>query len=218
MAERVRLMLADDHPIFLAGLRRLVEMEDDFEVVGEATTGTAALRLIGETGPDIAVLDVSMPELNGIALSRRLGIDHPGVRVLMLTLHEDRSYLNQALQAGARGYVLKRSASGMLVHAIRAVMVGGTFVDPAIVGRMFDSQPSRIRKSVDSTAPDLTVREIDVLKLIAAGLTNKEIARRLDIGAKTIDTYKSRALEKLGLRTRSDIVRYAMAQGWLSDI
>jgi DNA-binding NarL/FixJ family response regulator len=219
MTERTRLVLADDHPIFLEGLRRLLEMEEDFEVVGEATTGTSALRLVGEAKPDVAVLDVSLPELNGIALSRRLAADHVGVRVLMLTLHEDRSYLNQALQAGARGYVLKRSASGMLVHAIRAVMVGGTYVDPAIVGRMFDSRPSRTRKSTgESGAPDLTVREVDVLKLIAAGLTNKEIARRLDIGVKTIDTYRARAVEKLGLKTRSDIVRYAMAQGWLAEI
>jgi DNA-binding NarL/FixJ family response regulator len=219
MASQTRLVLADDHPIFLEGLRRLLEMEDDFDVVGEATTGTSALRLVGEAKPDVAILDVSLPELSGIALSRRLAADCPGVRVLMLTLHEDRSYLNQALQAGARGYVLKRSASGMLVHAIRAVMVGGTYVDPAIVGRIFDSQPSRTRKSsADPTTPDLTARELDVLKLIAAGLTNKEIARRLDIGVKTIDTYRSRAVDKLGLKTRSDIVRYAMAQGWLADI
>jgi DNA-binding NarL/FixJ family response regulator len=219
MTDRTRLVLADDHPIFLEGLRRLLEMEDDFEVVGEATTGNSALRVVGEAKPDVAILDVSLPELNGIALSRRLAAEHPGVRVLMLTLHEDRSYLNQALQSGAQGYVLKRSASGMLVHAIRAIMVGGTYVDPAIVGRIFDSQPIRTKKSsADTARPDLTVREIDVLKLIATGLTNKEIARRLDIGVKTIDTYRSRAVDKLGLRTRSDIVRYAMAQGWMADI
>jgi DNA-binding NarL/FixJ family response regulator len=217
LADRTRLVLADDHPIFLEGLSKLLEMADDFEVVGVATTGHAALRLIGETKPDVAVLDVSMPELSGIALSRRLAADNSGVRILLLTLHEDRAYLNQALQAGARGYVLKRSASATLVQAIRAVMVGGLYVDPAIAGRMFDSQPVRVRQAPPA-APALTVREIEVVKFTAAGLTNKEIARRLDIGVKSVETYKARAIDKLGLKTRSDIVRYAMAQGWLADL
>jgi len=210
-------VLADDHPIFLEGLSKLLEMADDFEVVGVATTGNAALRLIGETKPDVAVLDVSMPELSGIALSRRLAADNSGVRILLLTLHEDRAYLNQALQSGARGYVLKRSASATLVQAIRAVMVGGLYVDPAIAGRMFDSQPVRVRQA-PAAAPALTAREIEVVKFTAAGLTNKEIARRLDIGVKSVETYKARAVDKLGMKTRSDIVRYAMAQGWLADL
>jgi DNA-binding NarL/FixJ family response regulator len=217
MGDRTRLVLADDHPIFLEGLGKLLEMADDFDVVGVAATGNAALRLIGETGPDVAVLDVSMPELSGIALARRLAAECPHVRVLLLTLHEDRAYLNQALQAGARGYVLKRSASVTLVHAIRAVMVGGLYVDPAIAGRMFDSQPIRVRPATPAT-PALTAREVDVLKFTAAGLTNKEIARRLDIGVKSVETNKARAIEKLGLKTRSDIVRYALAQGWLADL
>jgi DNA-binding NarL/FixJ family response regulator len=217
MSARTRLVLADDHPIFLEGLSKLIEMADDFEVVGVAGTGNAALRLIGETRPDVAVLDVSMPEPSGIVLSRRLAADCPEVRVLLLTLHEDRAYLNQALQAGARGYVLKRSASMTLLHAIRAVVVGGLYVDPAIAGRMFDSQPIRVRQAPAAT-PALTAREVEVLKFTAAGLTNKEIARRLDIGVKSVETYKARAIEKLGLKTRSDIVRYALAQGWLADL
>ncbi len=217
MTGRIRLVLADDHPIFLDGLRALLELEADFEIVGEAATGTAALRIVAETEPDIAVLDVSMPELNGIALSRRLATEHPGVRTLVLTLHEDRAYLNQALQAGARGYVLKRSASATLVHAIRAVMTGGTYVDPAIAGRIFDSQPVRVRHAL-TAAPSLTAREFEVLKFTAAGLTNKEIARRLDVGVKSIETFKARAVDKLGFKNRADIVRYAIAQGWLADL
>jgi DNA-binding NarL/FixJ family response regulator len=216
MSGKTRIVLADDHPIFLEGLRKLIEMEDDFEVVGEATTGTSALRQIGHTKPDVAILDVSMPELNGIALSRRLAADHPGVRILMLTLHEDRAYLKQALQVGARGYVLKRSASATLVHAIRAVMVGGIYVDPAIAGRMFDSQPTRVRQA--PVAPGLTAREIEVLKFTATGLTNKEIARRLDVGVKSVETFKARAVGKLGFKNRADIVRYAIMRGWLTDL
>jgi DNA-binding NarL/FixJ family response regulator len=217
LVDRTRLVLADDHPIFLEGLSKLLEMEKDFEIIGTATSGNAALRLVRESQPDVAVLDVSMPELSGIALSRRLAADQPGVRILMLTLHEDRAYLNQALQAGARGYVLKRSASATLVHAIRAVVVGGLYVDPAIAGRMFDSQRSRVRQTPAAT-PGLTAREVEVLKFTAAGLTNKEIARRLDVGVKSVETFKARAVDKLGFRNRADIVRYAMAQGWLADL
>jgi DNA-binding NarL/FixJ family response regulator len=131
-----RIVLADDHPIVLDGLRNLIRAEADFELVGEATSGLAALKLIREKRPDVAVLDISMPKLNGIMLSRRLAGEMPDLRVLVLTLHEDRAYLNQALEAGVRGYVLKRSAVENLVHAVRAVMVGGTYVDPAIVGRV----------------------------------------------------------------------------------
>jgi len=211
-----RIVLADDHPIVLDGLRNLLCKEADFELVGEAASGLAALKVIRDKRPDIAVLDISMPELNGIALSRRLAGELPELRVLVLTLHEDRAYLNQALEAGVRGYVLKRSAVENLVQAIRAVLVGGVYVDPAIVGRVFDGSRANIRPSANrSIAPALTEREADVLKMAALGFTNKEIASRLDVGVKSVETYKARGLEKLGLKTRAELVRYASAQGWL---
>ena len=133
----------------------------------------------------------------------------------MLTLHEDRAYLNQALEAGVRGYVLKRSAVENLVHAIRAVVVGGIYVDPAISGRVGESKRGRSKPSPHGTAPPLTERETAVLKMAGLGLTNKEIASRLDIGVKSVETYKARGLEKLGLKTRAELVRYASTQGWL---
>ena len=211
-----RIVLADDHPIVLDGLRNLIRAEADFKLVGEATSGLAALKLIREKRPDVAVLDISMPELNGIMLSRRLAGEMPDLRVLVLTLHEDRAYLNQALEAGVRGYVLKRSAVENLVHAIRAVMVGGTYVDPAIVGRFFESKRAHAKPSANkSAAPALTDREAAVLKMAALGFTNKEIASRIDVGVKSVETYKARGLEKLGLRTRAELVRYASGQGWL---
>jgi len=219
MIEQTRLVLADDHPIFLSGLRTLLQLESDLEVVGEATTGTGALRLISEKRPDVAIVDISMPKLNGIALARRLSGDCPATRILMLTLHEERAYLQQALQAGVRGYVLKRSASGILVPAIRAIVTAGIFVDPAIAGRMFDSQSNGFTQPTrEALAVDLTGREVEVLKLIAAGFTNKEIARRLGIGVKSVETFKARALDKLGLRNRADIVRYAILRGWLNEL
>jgi DNA-binding NarL/FixJ family response regulator len=216
VTEKIRIVLADDHPIVLDGLRNLIRAEPDFELVGEAASGLGALKIIREQRPDVAVLDISMPELNGILLSRRLAGEMPALRLLVLTLHEDRAYLNQALEAGVRGYVLKRSAVENLVQAIRAVMVGGLYIDPAIVGRVFESKQVNKRLAArKGVAPALTDREADVLKMAALGFTNKEIASRLDVGVKSIETYKARGLEKLGLKTRAELVRYASGQGWL---
>jgi DNA-binding NarL/FixJ family response regulator len=216
VTEKIRIVLADDHPIVLDGLRNLIRAEPDFELVGEAASGLSALKIIREQRPDVAVLDISMPELNGIVLSRRLAGEMPGLRLLVLTLHEDRAYLNQALEAGVRGYVLKRSAVENLVQAIRAVLVGGLYIDPAIVGRVFESKQINKRLAArKGVAPALTDREADVLKMAALGFTNKEIASRLDVGVKSIETYKARGLEKLGLKTRAELVRYASGQGWL---
>jgi DNA-binding NarL/FixJ family response regulator len=216
VTEKIRIVLADDHPIVLDGLRNLIRAEPDFELVGEAASGLSALKIVREQRPDVAVLDISMPELNGIVLSRRLAGEMPGLRLLILTLHEDRAYLNQALEAGVRGYVLKRSAVENLVQAIRAVLVGGLYIDPAIVGRVFESKQINKRLAArKGVAPALTDREADVLKMAALGFTNKEIASRLDVGVKSIETYKARGLEKLGLKTRAELVRYASGQGWL---
>jgi DNA-binding NarL/FixJ family response regulator len=216
VTEKTRIVLADDHPIVLDGLRNLVRAEDNFELVGEAVSGFSALKLIREKRPDVAVLDISMPELNGIILSRRLASEMPDLRLLVLTLHEDRAYLNQALEAGVRGYVLKRSAVENLVQAIRAVMVGGLYIDPAIVGRVFDgNKGSKKFAAKKGVSPALTDREADVLKMAALGFTNKEIASRLDVGVKSVETYKARGLEKVGLKTRAELVRYASGQGWL---
>lgn len=213
---KTRIVLADDHPIVLDGLRNLIRAEADFELVGEAASGLAALKVIREQRPDVAVLDISMPEINGIVLSRRLAAEMSQVQVLMLTLHEDRAYLNQALEAGVRGYVLKRSAVENLVQAIRAVLVGGIYVDPAISSRALDGKRSSGKATPhNGSAPALTEREAAVLKMASLGFTNKEIASRLDIGVKSVETYKARGLEKLGLRTRAELVRYASTQGWL---
>jgi len=213
---KTRIVLADDHPIVLDGLRNLIRAESDFELVGEAGGGLAALKLIREQQPDVAVLDISMPELNGIVLSRRLAAEIPALRVLVLTLHEDRAYLNQAMEAGVCGYVLKRSAVENLVQAIRAVTVGGIYVDPALASRAEGGKRGGGGGSARGTAaPALTPRESDVLKMAALGFTNKEIASRLDVGVKSVETYKARGLEKLDLKTRAELVRYASAQGWL---
>ena len=219
MTTTSRIALCDDHPIVLNGLQNLIESEPDFEIVGTATDGIAALKLISETLPDIALIDISMPELNGIALARRLKQEAPSVRVVVLTVYEDRAFLKQALDAGVRGYLLKRSAAESLIQAARAVLTGGIYVDPAMADRLFvNSAPRQGRKGDAPSMPALTERESEVLKLTALGFTNKETARRLDIGVKSVETYKARGLEKLGLNTRAELVRYASAEGWLANI
>jgi DNA-binding NarL/FixJ family response regulator len=214
---KTRIILADDHPIVLNGLRTLLQAEENLDLIGEASSGAAALNLVRETRPDVAVIDISMPELNGILLTRRLVDEMPLVRVLVLTLHEDLAFVRQALQAGVRGYVLKRSAAELLIQAIHTVVVGGVYLDPAIANRMFGATTKRWQRS-SAVRPDLTAREIDVLKLIALGFTNKEIARQLDVGVKSVETYKARGAAKLGLKTRAELIRYASGQGWLAEV
>ncbi len=210
---RLRVAIADDHPVLLAGIRSLLGAMPDLELVGEATTGGAALQLVRAQRPDVTVLDISMPGMSGIDLARHLALDCPAVRLLALTAHEDRAFLHAMLAAGACGYLLKRSAAEELVRAIRAVAAGGVFLDPAIAGLALagPGPPGR----PDGAAAGLSLREADVLRHTAQGLSNKEIAYRLEISTKTVETYKARATEKLGLRSRADIVRFGAGQGWL---
>jgi len=214
----IRVAIADDHPIVLAGLCMLISAEADLEVVGEATSGPDALQLFRNVKPDIAVIDISLPDMNGIVLARQLAEDCPSMGVIVLTQHEDRAYLSQALSAGARGYVLKKSAAQCLVNAIRGVLVGGLYVDPAMAAHMFLPAGKPALSKTSGASSSLTGRESEVLKLIATGLTTKEIASLLDLSLSSIETYKTRAAEKLGVKTRAEIVRYASAQGWLASV
>jgi DNA-binding NarL/FixJ family response regulator len=216
MTARYGIVIADDHPIFLAGLRNLIALERDFDLIGEATDGLAALAIIEAKKPEITVLDITLPRLNGLELARRISKSCPPVRILMLTLHEDNAYLNQAFEAGAHGYLLKRSAAESFNQAVRAVADGGTFVDPAMTKGYAKS--SKFTTSSTSIELTLSDRETAVLKFVALGLTNKEISSRLNLSVKSIETYRSRGAEKLGLMTRADIVRFASSQGWFENI
>jgi DNA-binding NarL/FixJ family response regulator len=215
--DRTRIVLADDHPIVLTGLRNLIESEPDFAVVGEASSGPEAFRVIRETRPDIAIVDISMPGISGIVLTRRLSEQAIDTKILVLTLHEDRAYLRQALDAGVRGYVVKRSAAANLVSAIRSVIAGENYIDPAVAKRAPGRSPASDRVSTPEIR-DLTDRETEVLKLSALGLTNKEISHRIGVGVKSVETFKSRGLAKLEIQSRADLLRYASQSGWLADI
>jgi DNA-binding NarL/FixJ family response regulator len=219
MKQKIRIVLADDHPIVLAGLRNLIEADIDLDLVGEATNGQAALTMIGDKKPDVAVVDISMPEINGIELTKRLAKEWPNVRVLVLTVYEERSFVMRALAAGVKGYVLKRSVAENLVHGIRAVMRGELYIDPSLTNEIRQSvTKAATANPQDNNECELTEREASVLKFLARGLTIKEIAVRLELSAKTVDTYKARASEKLDLKSRADIVRFASTQGWLETI
>lgn len=216
---RIRVVLADDHPIVLAGIRSLLNADPGVELVGEATNGGEALPLIRSAAPDIAVVDVSMPGLNGLELTERVTGECPGTRVLVLTVHEDAAYVQPLLKAGARGYLLKRSAADDLLRAIHAVAAGGVYLDPSVAGHaLADGSATALVTRPAENGEALSPRETETLRLIAQGFSNKEIARRIDVSVKSVETYKARAAEKLGLRTRAEIIRYAASHGWLDAL
>lgn len=210
----IRVVLADDHPVVREGLKLLISAQPDMRVVGEAADGEAACRIARELNPDVIVMDLSMPILNGAEAAVRLRDACPDARIVALTVHEERSYVTQLLRAGARGYALKRSAPSELVNAVRTVAAGGTYIDPSIASAVVDGYVASARPGPRS-GDRLSEREYAVLLRVSKGFSNKEIAAALDLSVKTVETYKARAAEKLGLRTRVDIVRYAAQQGWL---
>jgi len=210
-------VLADDHAVVREGLKALVNAQSDMYVVGEAADGEAAWRAAKELKPDVLVMDLSMPLLGGAEATERVRRDCPDVKVLALTVHEERLYLTQLLRAGASGYVLKRAASSELVRAVRTVAAGGTYIDPSIAGTLVEGYLESNESAEPPPNDSLSGREREVLMRIAKGFSNKEIAAELGLSVKTVETYKSRVAEKLGLRTRVDIVRYAAGQGWLGE-
>ena len=214
---KLRVYLADDHAVVRAGLKALINSEPQMEVSGEASDGRTACQEVQELQPDVVVMDVSMPHMNGAQATAQLKQACPSVKVLALTVHEDKGYLRLLLEAGASGYVLKRAAAEELIHAIRTVAAGGVYLDPALAGRVVRSF---VRPPAGKGVPeggDLSDREAEVVRLIAAGHSNKEIASRLSLSVKTVETYKARSMEKLGLDSRADLVRYALQRGWLQN-
>jgi DNA-binding NarL/FixJ family response regulator len=213
----IRVLLADDHPVVREGLRRLIEAERDMLVVGEAADAQSAWTAARLLAPDVVIMDVSMPGGGGVEGTRRVLADSPHVRVLALTVLDERVYVNQLLRAGASGYILKRSATSELVRAIRAVAGGATYIDPLVAGPLVETYLDHTHVSNGDGAL-LSEREREVLIYIARGFSNKEAAAALQISVKTVETYKARMANKLGLKNRVDIVRYAARQGWLDRV
>ena len=213
MGARLRVYLVDDHPVVLSGLRTMVEAQDDMGVVGMASDGATAVQQASVVNPDVIVMDVSLPKLGGAEATEQIRAALPNVKVLALTAHEERSYVQLLMNAGASGYLLKRAAGEDLVRAIRAVAAGGVYLDPEVAASVVASSPH----GSDRAGARLSDREIEVLRKIAEGYAMKEIAVSLAVSTRTLETYRARAMEKLGFKTRAEIVQYALRRGWLKS-
>ncbi len=214
---KFRVLLADDHAVVRQGLRALIDSQPDFEVVGEASDGESARRMADEITPDVVVMDVSMPGLTGDQATERIKGEHPEIKVLALTVYEDKNHLRKLLKAGASGYVLKLATGEELIRALRVVATGGVYLDPVLAVKLIGDIVSDEDGPKPVAETPLTDRELQVMLRVAQGFSNKEIAAQLDISVKTVETHKLRSMEKLGLRGRSDVVRYALRNSWLTN-
>lgn len=214
MSNRIRLILVDDHGVVRSGLRMLLEAKADMEIVAEAETGREAVEKVKALQPDVVLMDIQMPDMNGIEATQRIKTVSPQAAVLALTMHEDDHYFFEMLQAGASGYVPKRAAPDALINAIRIVSQGQVFLYPSLASRLVKDF---LRRAEAGDQPlvqdDLTPRELEVLTLIAGGLTNAEIGAQLVISVKTVDRHRENIMRKLNLHSRIDLVKYALKMG-----
>ena len=204
----IKVLLADDHSIVRDGLRRIVEESEDMEVIAEAADGREAIRKVRRRAPDVAVIDISMPDLDGLEVVSRLNADYPGLPIIILTMHEEEQYVVRAIEAGAMGYITKRSAPEQLVNAIRKVIGGGRYLTDE-AAEMLALRVAR-GKNARSPLDTLSTRELQVLRRLAMGHTNREIGESYAISVKTVDTYRSRLLKKLNLRNNAELSRFAI--------
>lgn len=208
-----RVVVADDHKIVLEGLVALLQDQPNMQVVGQATAGRSALDVIRNTRPDVALLDITMPELTGLEITRQLAEELPDVKVLVLTMHDEEAFLFEALQAGASGYILKGASSDELIFAIEEVVRGGAYITPQLAKGLVDQALHERSTTPSAFEEPLTEREEEVLGLIAEGLTNKEIAARMVVSLNTVKTHRLHLYQKLGLHTRSELVAFARRHG-----
>jgi DNA-binding NarL/FixJ family response regulator len=209
----IRILIADDHAIVAEGLKHLVEAQSDLEVVATVGDGRAAVRAAKETEPDVVLMDLSMPELNGADAARAIIDERPGCKVIVLSMYAEREYVRRALKAGATGYVVKRSAAKELVDAIRAVHAGQRYLSPRVADVVIDDYAGDGKADL---LDKLSAREREVLQLLAEGRTGAEIAQRLTLSQKTVETYRARLVEKLGIRDVAGLVKFAIQRGLVS--
>jgi DNA-binding NarL/FixJ family response regulator len=214
---QIRILLADDHTIIRSGIKLLLEQQPDFKVVAEASDGREAVELVSKHHPDVAVLDIGMPELNGIEATRQIASTAASTQVVILSMHADEGYVLRALKAGARGYILKNSAEADLIRAIRSVAEGKSFFSPVISKMLLDDYVRQLRdKQVEDSYDLLTPREREILQLLAEGKTNKEVANILHLSVYTVDTHRGNILQKLNLHGVPELILYAVRKGIIS--
>jgi two-component system response regulator NreC len=211
----VNVFLVDDHMVVREGLKTLIMAQPDMAVIGEASNGEAALPQILDCRPDVVIMDISMPELNGVQTTEQLKQLCPEVKVLVLSVHDDTTYLRQMLAVGAAGYILKHTAADALIQAIRIVAAGGLYLEPSLAEHVVERYVRRPASTSELLGAELSEREREVVQRVVQGYSNKEIGTQLSLSVKTVETYRARALEKLGLTSRSALVRYALERGWL---
>ncbi len=215
--DKLRILIAEDHETVREGLKLIINQQDDMEVCGEAGDGQNCVKLALELDPDIVLMDVTMPDLNGLKATKKLKQSQPLIKIITLTRHSDDGYLQELLRAGASGYILKQSPSIELLRGIRAVARGGNYLDPAIAGRVMGNFTRRAAPADSTLKQSLSDRENEILRQIAWGYSNKEIAAQMTISVKTVEAHKANAMRKLDMTSRIDIVRFAILQGWLED-
>jgi DNA-binding NarL/FixJ family response regulator len=213
----LRIFLADDHAVVREGLKALISTQPGMTIVGEASDGLDVCARVPALQPDVVIMDVSMPGLTGSEATERLRQVCPQVKILALTVHEDKGYIRQLLAAGAAGYVLKRTAPEELIRAIRVVCAGEVYLDSGVAGKVVGGFVRNAGDTGTTFGASLSEREMEIARLTAAGHSHKEIAARLELSVKTVETYRSRAMDKLGLKSRAELVRYAFQKGWLKD-
>jgi two-component system, NarL family, response regulator NreC len=213
MQMSITIVLVDDHDIVRAGLRTILETEKDFQVVGEASDGQAALQIVEQLKPDILLLDLVLPKLNGLDVARSVHNISPGTQVIVLSMHSNEAYVVDALKIGVAGYVLKDKATEEILEAIRYVLEGERYLSPPISGRVIEAYIQRIQESSMDSYETLSDREREVFTLAAEGHSNPEIAQMLSISPRTVETHRSNIMRKLGLRTQTDLIRYAIQRG-----
>ncbi len=214
---KTRILLADDHTVMRAGLRLLLERQPDLAVVGEAEDGRQAVELADAEQPDVAVIDIAMPSLNGIEATRQISSRHPGTAVVILSMHSDESYVMRALKAGARAYLLKDSAEADLIRAVRSVRDGKSFFSPAVSRMLLEDYVRQLEQRGEEDSYELlTNREREILQLLAEGKSNKDVANLLGLSLYTVETHRAHILQKLGLHTVPDLILYAVRKGIIS--
>jgi len=212
----IRILLADDHKITREGLHSLIENQPDMQVVAEAEQGRTAVELARKLAPDLVIMDVSMPDLNGIEATLQISQQSPNVKVIALSMHSDSLFVTEMLKSGARGYLLKDCAFEELANAISAVMNGNTYLSPSISGIVIDDYLHRLSKAGSLRADALTAREREVLQLLAEGKSTKQIALKLHISAKTVETHRRQIMEKLDIHSVAELTKYAIRKGFTS--